>query len=188
MSEILREEGKNEPIVDSELEEMFMAGLQFGYNRSQRQPKMADYIHGTKNNVEVFDLEKTRDAIRSAQDFLRKIGEARKSVLWVGTKPSAKEAIEKTARLLVHSHVAGRWVGGTLTNSKIIRERIKYYEDLKKKQETGELEKKYTKKETLKLAREIKALREKFSGIENLKNDLEAIIIVDPKDGKIHEL
>src|SRR3990172_5841430 len=82
---------------------------------------------------------------------------------------------------LGHSYVAGRWIGGTLTNVKIIRDRIKYFEDLKKKRESKELEK-YTKKERLRIAREIKALEEKFSGIENLKGDVGAMIIVDPNE------
>lgn len=186
MSEILPEVEELSAIVtkgDKELEEMFLAGLQFGYFRRSRQPKMAEFMYGIKNNIEVFDLEKTRDALRLAENFLKKVGEAKKNILWVGTKPSARIAIEKTATDLGHSHVAGRWVGGSLTNAKIIRERIKYYEDLKKKKETGDLSK-YTKKEQLKLGREIKALFRKFSGIENLRQDLEAIVIVDPKEEK----
>jgi len=172
-----------EQASDKELEAMFAAGLQFGYSRSRRHPKMADFIYGTKNNVEVFDLERMREALISAKNFLKKVGEAKKNVLWVGTKPSAKVAIEKTAKMLSNSYVAGRWIGGTLTNAKIIQGRIKHYEDLKKKKETGDLDK-YTKKEKLKISREIKMLEEKFSGIENLKNDLEAIVIVDPREEK----
>ena len=188
MSEILNEAEKNEVPAElthgeKELEEMFMAGLQFGYYRRNRQPKMAEYIYGIKNNIEIFDLEKTREALRTAQSFLKKVGEGKKNVLWVGTKPSARGFIEKVAMALGHSYVSGRWVGGSLTNSKIIRDRIKYFEDLKKKKETGDLEK-YTKKERLKLNREIKALDEKFSGIENLRNDLEVIVMVDPKEEK----
>lgn len=184
MAEIINEAEKT--VVsnkDAELEVMFRAGVQFGYSRSHRHPSMASFIHGVKNNIEIFDLEKTKEALEEAENFLRKIGEAKKNVLWVGTKPSAKALIEKYAKALSHSYVAGRWIGGTLTNAKIIRDRIKYYEDLKKKRESKELEK-YTKKEKLKIAREIKALGEKFSGIENLKNDLEVVVIVDPKEEK----
>ncbi len=171
------------PNKDRELEAMFQAGVQFGYSRSRRHPSMSDFMHGFKNNIEIFDLEKTREALEGAENFLRKIGEEGKNVLWVGTKPSTKALIEKYAKSLAHSYVAGRWIGGTLTNSKIIRDRIKYFDDLKKKRESKELEK-YTKKEKLKIAREIKALEEKFSGIENLKNDVGAMIIVDPKEEK----
>ncbi len=185
MSEILEDSGNDPEIIqiDKELEAMFLAGLQFGYSRRSRQPKMADYIYGIKNNIEIFDLEKTRDALKVAMNFIKKIGEGRKNILWVGTKPSAKSAIEKTAASLSHSYVSGRWVGGSLTNSKIIRDRIRYYEDLKSKREAGELGK-YTKKEQLKLVREIKALEQKFSGIENLRSDLEAMVIIDPKEEK----
>lgn len=174
---------EGEARLTGELEAMFQAGVQFGYSRSRRHPKMSSYIFGIKNNIEIFDLEKTKEALTNAQNFLRKVGEAKKNVLWIGTKPSVKALIFKYANALSHSHVAGRWIGGTLTNSKIIRERIKHWEDLKKKRDAGELEK-YTKKEKLRISREIKTLEEKFSGIENLKNDLEAIIIVDPKEEK----
>ncbi|OGF69378.1 30S ribosomal protein S2 [Candidatus Giovannonibacteria bacterium RIFCSPLOWO2_02_FULL_45_14] len=168
---------------DKEFEAMFQAGVHFGYSRSHRHPSMSDFIHGVKNNVEIFDLEKTLESLEAAENFLRKIGEAKKNILWVGTKPSAKALIEKHAKALGHSYVAGRWIGGTLTNVKIIRDRIKYFEDLKKKRESKELEK-YTKKERLRIAREIKTLEEKFSGIENLKGDIGAMIIVDPKEEK----
>lgn len=168
---------------DGELEKMFQAGVQFGYSRSRRHPSIAGFIHGVKNNIEIFDLEKTSEALEVAENFIANIGEGKKNVLWVGTKPSAKTLIEKYAKALSHSYVAGRWIGGTLTNAKIIRDRIKYFEDLKKKKESHELEK-YTKKERLRIEREIKALAEKFSGIENLKNDLEAVIIIDPKEEK----
>lgn len=188
MAEIIAEGEKNPEKadivkVDKELEEMFSAGLQFGYSRSRRHPKMAGFVYGIKNNVEVFDLEKTREALRAAENLLRNIGRARKNVLWVGTKSSARVLVEKIAKEFSHSYVSGRWVGGTLTNSKLIRERIKYLEELKRKRETGEWDK-YTKKEKLQISREIKALDEKFSGIENLKNDLEVVVIVDPKEEK----
>ncbi|OGF52025.1 30S ribosomal protein S2 [Candidatus Giovannonibacteria bacterium RIFCSPLOWO2_12_FULL_43_11c] len=184
MEEAINEAEKLDiPNKDRELEVMFQAGIQFGYSRSRRHPSMSDFIHGVKNNIEIFDLEKTKEALEEAENFLRKIGEAKRNVLWVGTKPSAKALIEKYAKTLSHSYAAGRWIGGTLTNAKIIRDRIKYFEDLKKKSESKELEK-YTKKEKLKIAREIKTLEEKFSGIENLKNDVGTMIIVDPKEEK----
>ncbi|MBI2024287.1 30S ribosomal protein S2 [Candidatus Giovannonibacteria bacterium] len=166
-----------------ELETMFSLGVQFGYSRSRRHPKMAAYIHGIKNNIEIFDLEMTSEALDKAKVFLKKLGESRKNILFVGTKPSSRAAVEKYAKSVQASYVAGRWIGGTLTNAKIIRDRIKYFEDLKRKKETGELEK-YTKKEKLRITREIKTLEEKFSGIENLKNDLGAVIMVDPREEK----
>ncbi len=169
--------------ADKELENMFRAGAHFAYSPSRRHPKMSSFIQGIKNNVEIFDLEKTSEALVRAENFLRKAGEARKSVLWVGTKPSARAVIEKIGRELGQNYVARRWIGGTLTNFKLIRERLKYFEDLKKKQESGELEK-YTKKERLNISREIGSLAEKFSGIENLKNGPEAIVIVDPREEK----
>ncbi len=166
---------------DTELEEMFRAGLHFGYSRSRRHPKMTPFIYGIKNNVEVFDLERVREKLRTAEAFLKKLGEAKKNVLWVGTKISVRELIERLAKELGHSYVAERWLGGTLTNAKVIRERLKYFGDLKKKKESGEIEK-YTKKEQLQISREISKLGRYLSGIENLTDGLEALIIVDPKE------
>jgi len=178
----------DQSLVDLELVQMFRAGVHLGYSRTRRHPKMAEYMYGIKNNVEIFDLEKVRECLRLAEAFLKKLGEEGKQVLWVGTKPSVRKIVEEIAGELGASYVAWRWIGGTLTNAKVIRERIKYFEDLKKKRETRELEK-YTKKEQLKISQEISKLEEKFSGIENLKNDLAALVIVDPREEKtaLHE-
>lgn len=162
-----------------ELEELFRAGAHFAYSRSHRHPNMMPFIYGIKNNVEVFDLERVLEKLREACDFMKKLGEAKKSVLWVGTKPSAARFIEEAASETHSPYVSVRWLGGTLTNAKIIRERIKYFEDLKKKKESGELGK-YTKKEELLISREIKALEKYLSGLTLLKNDLGAVVMVDP--------
>jgi len=162
-----------------ELEELFRAGAHFAYSRSHRHPNMAPFIYGIKNNAEVFDLERVLEKLREASGFMKKLGEAKKSVLWVGTKPSAARFIEEAASETRSPYVSIRWLGGTLTNAKIIRERIKYFEDLKNKKESGELGK-YTKKEELLILREIRALGKYLSGLTLLKNDLGAAVIVDP--------
>jgi len=165
--------------LDKELEEMFRAGLHFGYSRSRRHPRMSAYIYGIKNNVEVFDLEKTKTMLSGAEGFLKKLGEGGKSVLWVGTKPSLKFLVAEVGKELGHPFVAERWLGGTLTNAKVIRERLKYFEDLKSKQQGGELEK-YTKKEQLDISREISKLERYLSGLVGLKNEIDAMVVVDP--------
>jgi small subunit ribosomal protein S2 len=133
--------------------------------------------------MEVFDLAKINVLLEEARAFLKKLGEEKKSVLWVGTKPSVRELLQSTAKKLGASYVSRRWIGGTLTNSKILGGRLKYFDDLKRRYQSGDLGK-YTKKEQLQIMREIKSLEEKFSGIENLKSDLAAIVIVDPKEEK----
>ncbi len=174
-------EGEEISINDGQIEEMFKAGVHFGYSRSRRHPKMSSYIYGIKNNVEFFDLEKVKMALLAASDFIKKIGESRRNVLWVGTKPSIRNIVSQVAKDVSSPYVAERWLGGTLTNAKVIRERLKYFEDLKKKQSSGELEK-YTKKEQLEISREISALDRRLGGIESLKNEIAAMVIVDPKE------
>ncbi|MBI2609944.1 30S ribosomal protein S2 [Candidatus Giovannonibacteria bacterium] len=182
--------GKEEifPSADAELEAMFRAGLHFAYSRSRRHPKMSSYMYGIKNNVEVFELSKVRECLRSAEGFFAKIGERKGNILLVGTKPSVGPLVKEMGLNLNLPYVSERWVGGTLTNGKVIRERIKFFEDLKRKKESGELEK-YTKKERLGLSRKIEALERYLGGIVNIKNDLDAIFIVDPKEEKtaLHE-
>ncbi|MEK7085251.1 MAG: 30S ribosomal protein S2, partial [Patescibacteria group bacterium] len=171
-------------IAEPELEEMLKAGLHFGYSRSRRHPKMDPYIYGIKNNVEVFDVEKTRDCLKAAEAFLEKLGTAKKTVMWVGTKPSVRRAVEDIAKELGAPYVAERWIGGTLTNAKVIRERLKYFSELRAQKASGELQTKYTKKEQSKISRELSKLERFFGGLEGIANGLEALVIVDPKEEK----
>lgn len=168
------------PMV-SELEELFQKGVHFAYSRSRRHPKMAPFIYGIKNNVEIFDLEKVSEKLKAAEEFLRKLGRERRTVIWVGTKPSIQNLISEVGRALGLPYVSERWLGGTLTNAKVIRDRIKYFEELKKKKESGELSK-YTKREELKIIKEIEALERYLAGLAGLKNELGAIVIVDPDE------
>ncbi|MBI4059694.1 30S ribosomal protein S2 [Candidatus Giovannonibacteria bacterium] len=168
---------------NKELEELFRAGTHFAYSRSRRHPTMAPFIYGIKNNVEVFDLEKVSEKLKAAEAFLAKLGEAKRNVLWVGTKPSIKNMVEETAKKLGLPYVSERWLGGTLTNAKVFKERIKYFEELKRKKETGEIDK-YTKKEQLQISRELGTLGKYLSGIVSLKNEISAIVLVDPGEEK----
>ncbi|MEK7599048.1 MAG: 30S ribosomal protein S2 [Patescibacteria group bacterium] len=169
--------------ADSEIEAMFRAGVHFGYSRSRRHPKMKPYIFSLKNNVEILDLEKTRQKLREAEDFLRKLGQERKKILLVGAKPSAAFLIEKVGRELGMPYSAKRWPGGLLTNFNVIRKRLDYLEDLKAKKSSGELAK-YTKKEQLVFDEEINRLEEKFAGLVSLKKEPDALIFVDPGEEK----
>lgn len=168
---------------DPEIEEMFRAGVHIGYSRSRRNPKMKPYIFGLKNNVEIFDLEKTRQKLREAEDFLRKLGKERKKILLVGAKPSAAFLIEKAGHELSMPYSAKRWPGGLLTNFSVIRKRLDYLEELKAKKSSGELAK-YTKKEQLVFDEEINRLEKKFAGLVSLRKTPDALIFADPGEEK----
>jgi len=173
------------PQADLEVKEMYLKGMHLGYSQTSRNPKMKPYIFGLRNGVEIFDLEKTKKNIDFAKEFAKKLGKDKKVVLFVGTKKEAKDLTENAAKELGMPYVKERWIGGTLTNFKQIKGRIDHLNDLKKKRDTGELDK-YTKREKLQIERQIKKMEIYFGGLaDNLKFLPSAIIAVDSKHEKI---
>lgn len=162
----------------SKIEEMFKAGVHFGHSRSKRHPKMGKYLFGVKNNVEIFDLEKTNQKLEEAKAFLKELAKDNKKILFVGTKVESKKSVEGFAKKIVMPYVTRRWLGGLLTNFKAMRERINNLEDLIKKRETGELEK-YTKKERMQIEEKIGELQKRFGGLEIMNVLPSALLIVD---------
>lgn len=169
--------------IDPEIEEMFRAGVHFGYSRTRRHPKMKPYIFGMRNNVEIFDLEKVREKLREAEKFLEELGKEGGALLLVGAKPSAAPLVEKAGREFDLPYSARRWPGGFLTNFSVMRKRLDYLEDLKAKKVSGELAK-YTKKEQLDFDEEIRRLEQKFEGLVSLKKVPEALLLVDSCEEK----
>src|SRR3989344_1178333 len=172
-------ETPNDPVIN----DLFAVGAHFGYRRSKRHPTAAEFIFGTKNGVEIFDLEKTKPALQKAEEFVKNLAKAGKLLLFVGGKNEARDAIKNGAKKLSMPAVFGRFVGGTLTNFANIRARVDKMLDLTAKREKGELAK-YTKKERLLIDREIIRLQELFGGLVPLKAIPGAIFVVDP--GKEH--
>ena len=127
------------------IERMFTAGAHFGYSKSRRHPSMAPFIFGVKKRVEIFNLEKTNTLLLSAKDYMKKMGQEKKKVLFVGGKNEAQGAVREGAAALLMPYVAGRWIGGTLTNFSEIKKRIERLKDLLLKREKGAFEAKYTK-------------------------------------------
>jgi small subunit ribosomal protein S2 len=168
-------------VQNPEVAAMYQAGMHFGYAKTRRHPAMRPYIFGTKSNVEVFDLFKVLPKLHSALDAIREMGKERKTILFVGAKASARTAVRITANKLGMPHVTERWIGGTLTNFKVITERVQYWQDLQRQKETGEL-KKYTKHEQTKLAQRIDELDYMFNGLETMKRLPHALVVVDSND------
>jgi len=164
--------------LDPELEELFSAGVHFAYAKTRRHPRMRPFIAGIKSNIEVFHVDKIRDQLLAALGFIESIGAAGGTILWIGTKPAAAGIVREVAETLGHPYVNGRWLGGTLTNFKIIRERIGYWENLLSQQKSGELAK-YTKQEQIRIQKEIERLTRNFYGIATLTAMPQAIFIVD---------
>lgn len=165
---------------NSAIEAMFKVGAHFGLVKARRHPSTKSFLFGAKNNVEIFDLEKTSEALEKAKAFVASVAVSGKQSLWVAGKSEAKAALAKAASKIGQPMVAGRWIGGTLTNFKEIQKRISKYEGRLLEKERGELAK-YTKKERLLIDREIANLEELFGGIVSMKEKPGVMIVVDPK-------
>ena len=163
---------------------MFKSGFHFGVSRARRHPSAKPFIFGVKNKTEIFDLEKSEIALVSALEFIKKIAESGKQILFVSGKSEAKEALRLAADRIHQPFVAGRWIGGTLTNFKEIRKRIDKLTTRLSEKEKGELAK-YTKKERLLIDREISNLEVMFGGIVSMKDKPAALVVVDPKREEI---
>ena len=173
---------KIESIVPDE-ETMLKAGVHFGHRKSKWNPKMKPYIFGTRDNICVIDLEKTREKLKEALEFLKRIKEQNGTVLFVGTKVSAKDPVKDTAEECDMPYVTNRWIGGTLTNFDIISKRLEYFRDLEKKKKQGEL-KKYTKKEQQDFDVELNKLEKQFGGVKELKKIPDVVVLVGSANEK----
>ena len=162
------------------LGDMFRVGAHFAYSKARRHPTVSRYIFGAKNNVEIFDLEKTEELLLRAKEYVAKLALDRKQVLFVGGKNEAKDIVRQAALSLDMPFVAGRWIGGTLTNFSEIKKRIGRLEKLTEEKEKGELSK-YTKREQLLLSREMDGLADVFGGLVTMKELPAALFVIDTK-------
>ena len=162
------------------VEQLFNAGAHFAYTKARRHPSAKSFIFGAKNKIEIFDLEKTNEALVKALSFVSDIGAARGTILFVGGKNEAREAVIAGATAVSMPYVAGRWIGGTLTNFTEIRKRVMKLETLLTQKEKGELIK-YTKKERLLIDRDIDKLKRFFEGLALLKDRPKALFVIDSK-------
>lgn len=162
------------------VEKMFEAGAHYGYSKSRRHPSVSKYIYTTKNNGDIIDLEKTSIMLEEAMEFVKDLGSKNKTILFVGTKPEAREIIKNIALSLDMPYVDVRWIGGTLSNFVEIKKRIAELEKYNKENVEGGLEK-YTKKERVVMAKKMEKLSKYYSGLIGLKKNPDALLIVDSK-------
>ncbi len=170
--------------MDTNLDEMFKAGVHFGYSRSSRHPSMKPVIYGTKNRVEIINLEKTEEYLNKVKELLKGLSLGGKTILFVGTKSEARDAVKNAADMLNMPYVIERWVGGIFTNFSEIKKRIARMKDLIDKKAKGELDV-YTKKERLILQWEQERLEKLFGGLADMTEKPAIMFVVDPKKEKI---
>ena len=159
------------------------AGTHVGFTRTRRNPSSVPFLYDTKDKTDIFDLEQTHKRLADACAFVSGLVQSGKSVLFVGGKHEAQGAIKSTAERVGAPYVAGRWIGGTLTNFKNIRKRIERLEKLTADRDSGDLSK-YTKRERLMIDREIEELTGRFGGIVSMKDLPAALFVVDPRHEK----
>lgn len=163
---------------DPEIEEMFQNGIHYGYRRTKRHPKMIPYILGSKNNVEIFDLEKTKLKLHSAIDFLKTEGQKNSVILYVGAKPSIGYLTEKYAKLAESPYFSKRWIGGFITNFSEVKKRIDHFKEVELKKISEDFQK-LSKKEQSDFEKEIRRLENNFSGVKEIKSPPQALLIID---------
>jgi len=163
------------------IERLFKAGSHFGFSKSRRHPSTVPFIFGSKNGTDIFDLEITAQQIEDAKKILAEAGENGKKVLFVGTKEEIASAVKTAAEKIEMPFVANRWIGGMLTNYSEIRKRIERLKTLTAERESGELERKYTKKERVVIGREVDKLEFNFGGVKDIERTPALMVVVDPR-------
>ena len=162
------------------LEEMLQAGAHFGHQTKYWNPKMEPFIFGIRNKIHIINLEKTVDLLPPAVEYIKSVAARNNKILFVGTKRTASKVIKEEAERCSMPYVSERWLGGMLTNYKTIRSSIKRLQDLLTKKEDGTFSK-ITKKEGLRLQREIDRLEKSIGGVTEMGGLPDALFIVDVK-------
>lgn len=170
--------------IERSLEAMLRAGVHFGHVKSRRHPRMADYIYTTRNGINIFDLERTDEGLRSALEFLASLRRNGKQILFVATKKQARDLTRSLAERLGMPYMVERWLGGTFTNFPVIRGRAKYLKETQEKLDRGEFQM-YTKFERQKISEELGRLERTVGGIKEMNELPGAVFVVDVKDSGI---
>jgi small subunit ribosomal protein S2 len=168
------------------MKELLEAGVHFGHQVRRWNPKMKEYIFGERNGIYIIDLQKTQRMFRDALGFVSgAIAEDRgKTVLFVGTKRQAQDAVREEAERAGQYYVNQRWLGGLLTNFQTVQKSIKRLKDLEAMQTDGRYEK-LTKKERIKLDREREGLNKNLSGIKSMNRLPDIVFIIDVRKEEI---
>ena len=160
------------------------AGVHFGHQKRRWNPKMKEYIYTTRDDIYIIDLQKTAKCMEKAYAALKEIAENDGKVLFVGTKKQAQEAAEENATRTNMYFINERWLGGTLTNFKTIKSRIRRMEEIEKMETDGTFDL-LPKKEVAGLRKEYEKLNKNLRGIRDMKKIPDALIIVDPRKEEI---
>ena len=162
------------------MKQLLEAGVHFGHQTRRWNPKMETYIYTERNGIYIVDLQKTVKKLEEAYNFVKDVAASGKTVLFVGTKKQAQEAIKEEATRCSMFYVNSRWLGGMLTNFKTMRGRVDRMNQLKKMEEDGTFDM-LPKKEVIKLMHEQEKLEKYLGGVKDMKQLPGAVFVVDPR-------
>jgi len=166
------------------MKQLLESGVHFGHQTRRWNPKMKPYIFGARNGIHIIDLQKTVRLFKIAYDYIVNTVADGYSVLFVGTKKQGHDSIIEESERCGMFYAVNRWLGGTLTNFQTIRKSIGRLKELEKMKEDGSINR-YTKKEILKMEKELVKLEKNLGGIKNMDELPGAVFVVDPKREKI---
>ncbi len=169
-------------MVDVTMKELLEAGVHFGHQTRKWNPKMAPYIFGKRNGIHIIDLQKTVEDFKAALAFLKEVAASGGDILFVGTKKQATEIIKEEASRCGMPYVNHRWLGGTLTNFKMIRRSVEKYIELEELRNSGEWEI-LPKKEQSRLEKRLKKMQKNLEGIKEMVELPKALFVID----SVHE-
>ena len=166
------------------MKQLLEAGVHFGHQTRRWNPKMAEYIYTERNGIYIIDLQKSVGKVDEAYNAIYDIAEQGGTILFVGTKKQAQDAVKSEAERCGMYYVNERWLGGMLTNFKTIQSRIQRLKDIEKMEADGTFEV-LPKKEVIQLKKEQEKLQKNLGGIKDMKRIPDAIFVVDPKKESI---
>ena len=166
------------------MKQLLEAGVHFGHQTRRWNPKMAPYIYTERNGIYIIDLQKSVGKVDEAYKAVSDIAQEGGTILFVGTKKQAQDAVKEEAQRCGMYYVNERWLGGMLTNFKTIQSRIKRLKDIERMSEDGTFDV-LPKKEVVNIKKEWDKLEKNLGGIKEMKRIPDAIFVVDPKKEKI---
>lgn len=172
----MTKDAKNSPAVEA----MWKAGAHFGYTKTRRHPSVSPFILSSKNKADMINLDMTSESLEKAKTLIKAMAKDGKKILFVGTKPEAKNIVKEAAMSLDMPYVTERWVGGIITNFPEIKKRITRLLEWREDKAKGGLDK-YTKKERLLIDKEAERLEKYFAGITSLTKAPDLLFVVDSR-------
>ena len=165
--------------MDYQISDLLEAGVHFGHQKRRWNPRMKPFIYKEKNGIHIIDVRITLEKLKEANDMLTSLAEEGKQVIFVGTKKQAKKSVREDAERCGMFYVSERWIGGTLTNFKTIKNSIDTLNEIEEMEKDGVRWEKISKKERLRLTRRKEKLLRNLSGIREMKKAPDCMIVFD---------